>query len=143
MFIFLAAGGLGACASPPSLLPLLRVANRAIAQESQLLNADGDRAAAWLDDQRATLAAAFEADLREQANLDPQWVLTATQAYTAAREALARHEAALDRERSTRRDNLRAASEAIRRAIDLTELQDQLFADIPDLRRMSPVPGSK
>src|ERR1041385_1626110 len=72
---------LQACASPPSLLPLLRVADKAIAQESQLLDADAARSTAWLDEQRATLAAAFEADLREQTTLDPEWVLTATQAY--------------------------------------------------------------
>ena len=135
---------LQACASPPSLLPLLRIADKAIAQETTLLDTDAARATAWLNQQRDDLTDAYKADLAERNTLDPDWVLSATATYSAARESLLRHELSLDRQHEIRRDNLAAASQALQRAIHLTELQDNLFADIPDLRRwlLTPSPST-
>jgi hypothetical protein len=123
------------CASPPSVLPLIRIADRALAEESQNLDADGRRIAAWLDQQRQSLADALEADVRAQAGLDAEWVMTGTQAYAAAREALLRHELSLELQRQRRRQNLQAASAALQRAAGLIEQQDRLLEPIPDLRR--------
>jgi len=123
------------CASPPSVAPLLRAADQAVQQEHRLLADDHERRRLEFDRQRDDLAAAFEADLAAQAQLDPQWVAQGVRAYVAAREGLLDHQHTLDEQYATRRDNLATASQAIARAVSLLEQQDQLFKDIPDLRR--------
>lgn len=127
-----------ACASPPSVVPLLRVAERAIGDEQRLLGEDAIRGSHWFEQQRRVLDDAYAADLRgrpERAS-DPEWVLAGTEVYTAAREALLRHAWELERQSELRRDNLGTASQAIRRAAELIEKQDALFADVPDLRQI-------
>lgn len=123
------------CASPPSVSPLLRVADRALADESRLVADDAARQAAWVEQQRRSLGDAFALDLKGRETLDPRWVMTGAEAYVAAREALLRHEVGLQRQTQLRRDNLAAASRAITRAVELIEKQDALFEPIPDIRR--------
>jgi len=127
---------LSACASPPSVVPLLRVADGAIDDERRLIESDAARQVQWVEQQRRSLADAYAADLHQRRVIDAQWVLTGTEAYAAARETLLRHGWELERQAELRRENLQAASRAIRRAAELIEKQDQLFADVPDLRRI-------
>lgn len=123
------------CQSPPSVAPLLAAADGVIADEQRLLSDDTKRAAAWVDQQRDALRRGFATDLSEREAIDPAWVLDGVTAYVAAREALLRHEFSLREQSDTRRENLRLASESIRRALGLLQRQDALFADTPDLRR--------
>ena len=122
----------GGCASPPSVAPLLRVSQQAMLAEVEHLNVDATRDAEQMKQSRASLDAAFDADLqqREQAGgLDAQWVRDAMEVYVPTREALVRHEASLTAERRTRQDNLRTAAEAQQRALELLEQQDKLITD--------------
>jgi hypothetical protein len=118
---------LASCTSPPSVAPLLRSAEQALTQEARLLQDDAARDAQQLAQTQATLAEAFEADLRECPQLTAPWVLEATDVYVAAREELIRHDAMLTQQRQTRVDNLRLAAQAQQRAIELLERQDQLI----------------
>lgn len=131
LFLFVANG----CTSPPSVAPLLRVAERAMRDEAARLDDDdAKRDTAQMDQSRQALAAAFDADLGEQAaKLDAQWVRDAVAGYVAAREALLRHEAKLHDERASRSDNLRAAAEAQDKAIQLLENQDALITQTTGL----------
>ena len=133
-FILLLA--LSGCASPPSVVPLLRVAQSAMESEKSLLAADLARQRAWLDAQRASLDAAFDADLRQRQELDPAWVREGTRVYAAAREQLARHRFRLEQETHLRSDNLDDASLALDHAAGLIEQQDQLLDLVPELRRV-------
>lgn len=119
-----------ACSSP-SVLPLLRVTQQAITTEISLLDAEKSRDQSILAERQRSLAAAFDADLRQQQALDADWVREATTGYVAAREALLQHEAAVERERSQRAANLRAAADAQSRAIHLIELEDGLWRALP------------
>ena len=123
----------GGCTSPPSVTPLLRVAEKAMLDEASRIDEDAHRDAAQIDQTRQTLASAFDADLAQVKTLDAQWVKDAAEGYAVAREALARHEAALRSERSLRADNLRTAAQAQDRAIQLLERQDSLVTQITGL----------
>ena len=117
---------LAGCTSPPAVGPLLRSVGQVLAQEQKLLGDDAARDAEYLAQNQAALVEAFEADLREQQDPSPQWVLEATRVYVASREALLRHDAQLQRQREIRADNLRMATQAQQRALELIEKQDQL-----------------
>ncbi|MBI1373903.1 MAG: hypothetical protein GC159_14365 [Phycisphaera sp.] len=131
------AAGLGACASPPSIEPLLRSAENAMRDEQRLLDDDRVRHGQWFDQQRATLEAAYAADLaaRPATELDRAWVRDGTAVYVAAREAMLRHELELQRQNDVRRRNLQLADMAVQQAVALMQQQDQLFERVPDVRR--------
>ena len=127
--------GLTGCASPPSVSPLMQVVEQTLQQEQVMLQTDQQRATAWMDQQRATLAAAFDADMNEQQTLDKTWVHDQVAVYVAAREALLRHELELQRQHEQRRQNLADAMAAQQRAMQMIEQQDALLASVPDVRR--------
>lgn len=126
---------LSRCSSPPSVAPLVRVSVTAIEQERAQLAVDATRQTQWYDQQRQSLEAGFAADLGTRPTLDAEWVKQGVQAYVAAREMLVRHELSAARALETRQENLAHAADALRRAVALIEQQDQLFEDVPDLRR--------
>lgn len=127
------------CASPPSVAPLLGVAESAIAEERRHLTDDDARRAAWIGHQRSALAAAFTLDLAERGEaIDPAWVGEGVSAYVAAREALLRHEITLAQQSELRRENLDRAAAVLRRAAAILQQQDRLFDAMPDLRRSMP-----
>jgi hypothetical protein len=117
---------LSGCATP-SVLPLLRLSHEALEAEARHLADERQRDAALLLERQRALSAAFDADLRQRADLDAQWVRQAATGYVAAREALLLHDAAIARERAQRAANLQAAAEAQARAIALLELQEGLW----------------
>jgi len=123
------------CASPPSVVPLLTVVDKALAAEGNALETDAERREAWFEQSRRALADAFEADLAAQSELERQWVRDHAGVYAAAREALARREIVQQQALQTRRENLAVARDAQRRAIQLIQRQDRLFDDVPDVRR--------
>ena len=127
--------GLGGCASPPAVGPLMRVVQKALRQEQAMVQTDQQRTTAAMDQRRATLKAAFDADMNEQTALDKQWVDEQVSVYVAAREALVRHELDMQQQYQQRQQNLGDALAAQQRAIELIERQDALFASLPDARR--------
>jgi len=118
------------CGSPPSVVPLLEVSERAMRAEARHLAVDGEREAQWIEQTRQSLADAYEQDLAAQSELSAEWVRDATTAYVAAREELVRHQMRRDRQRARRRDNLRAASEALQRAVAMLQGQDALITRV-------------
>ena len=118
---------LAGCTSPPSAVPLLRFAERAMRAEAGRLRLDIDRDVEHLRQTRMALESAFEADLNDQDDLEANWVRDATRVYVAAREALVRHEQELEQERRLRAGNLLTAADAQQRAVSLLERQDQLI----------------
>lgn len=131
----LASAWVGGCASPPAVGPLLRVVERAIADESDRLDVDRQRGQAWVDQQREALTDGFEADLSAQASLSADWVRDHALVYALAREAMARHEIELRREYEQRQANLNDARRAQQAAVMLVEQQDGLLSVLPDPRR--------
>ena len=129
-FCALAATMTAGCGSPPSVLPLLEVSERAIRAEAKRLESDGQREAQWIEQTRASLKRAYERDMAAQSELTAEWVDEATRAYVAAREELVRHQMRRARQRATRRDNLRAASEAVDRARAMLQQQDELLTRV-------------
>jgi len=127
--------GFAGCASPPAVGPLLRVVDRALADSHDQLEGDRQRAAQWVDQQRATLTDAFDADLASRDELSVEWVRDHALVFAAAREAIARHEMTLAREYDQRQANLRDARRAHQTAIELIEQHDALFQAVPDARR--------
>ena len=127
--------GLGGCASPPSVGPLIRSAGAVLEQEQKLLEGDAVRVAEAARLQRAGLDAGFESDLRTRPQLDADWVLEGAKTYVAAREVLLEHELAGRESIQVRQENLRLAGAAMRRASEVIERQDELFAGVPDVRR--------
>jgi hypothetical protein len=123
----LAVLSLTACATPPSVAPLLRAGGAAAEEEARLLEADQARDREFLSQARAALTEGFEADLRAQPQLDAAWVMGSVEVYVAACETLVRHETGLLAERRQRADNLRAAAAAQQRALQVLEQQDQLL----------------
>ena len=115
------------CGSPPSVTPLLRMADRAMQDEVARMDDDLERDLYQLGQTRQALATAFDADLAQQEQLTAQWVREGMDVYVAAREALTRQEMQLRRQRQQRQDNLRAAAQAVRRASRLLEQQDKLI----------------
>jgi hypothetical protein len=120
---------LSGCTSPPAVIPLLEIVDRQLQAEAQLLGQDAERDAEAVRQMRLNLASGFEADLRQRESLSAEWVRSATDVYVAARDAVTRHELDLERQRRQRADNLRAASEAQRRAMLLLLQQDRLIVD--------------
>ncbi len=120
---------LSACASPPSVTPLLTVVNQALADEVAALVVDGQRDGARVNELRDNLADAFARDLQETPELSPRWVTEASEGYALAREALLRHELTLAEERQRRTENLRVARQAQDRALELLQQQDKLLTD--------------
>ncbi len=118
------------CATPPSVAPLLRVTERALAEESGRLARDVQRDRAYTRQVLGSLEDAYRRDLEQVDGLTPQWVLEATAVYITAREAAVRNEQALALERDNRADNLRAAAAATRRAILLIEQHDGLLRGV-------------
>jgi len=130
-----AAMALSGCASPPAVGPLLRVVDRALADTHERIDVDRRRVTGWIEQQRAAVTDAFEADLAEQQVLTADWVRDHARVYAAANEALARHEMTVAREYDQRQANLRDARRAQQAAIELIEQQDTLFEAVPDARR--------
>lgn len=118
------------CASPPSVMPLLAVTQAALEAEALRLEADALRDAQWATQTKQTLARAFEDDLAERDALTAEWVSDATDVYVAAREAVVRHELAVQAERAQRADNLRAAAQATQRAQAMLQQQDALVTGL-------------
>lgn len=117
---------LSACTTPPSVSPLLRLAQRAMHAEADRILADTERDAERFERVRASLSAAFDADLRQRGELDAAWVRDAAEVYAAARAALARQEAALAHARDQRARNLATAAAATGRALRILERRDAL-----------------
>lgn len=124
---------LTACA-PPSVQPLMLSVERALAEESTQVAADGERIEALYEMQRGALASGFDSDLSSRPELDAEWVRRAMTAYLAAREGLLRAELADADRLATRQRNLALAREAQRRARILLESHDQLYDRLPELR---------
>lgn len=124
MSMFVISGG---CATPPSVVPLLQLVDMELQAEALRLEEESDRDAAMIGQARERLSAGFEADLEQVEFPSVEWIRSASEAYAVAREALARHEMELQDARRRRADNLRAASEAQRRAILLLTQHDQLI----------------
>ena len=122
------------CASPPSVIPLLAVTEQALLSEAERIDQDSERDAMWLEQARQALERAYEADLAEQASIDAQWVRSATAGYVLAREALVRHELDLKQQRHDRSENLHAAAQAARRAIELLQQRDALVDQVAGQR---------
>ncbi len=123
------------CASPPSVVPLLQVVDQALVGEQDAIQTEVRRQAARSEQDRLSLDDAFEADLADQAELDHQWVADHARVYAVARESLLREQFAQQQTLATRQENLALAREAQARAVRLIQRQDQLFRDVPDLRR--------
>ncbi len=128
----------GGCTSPPSVVPLLRVTERALLDESARLTSDAERDNAFAQQSLLTLEDAFSQDLEQVQTLTPDWIREATSVYVTARETIVRHQRAVAQERLDRADNLRSAASATRRAIALIEQQDTLLHGVvnEDLRRL-------
>lgn len=122
--------GLGGCASPPSVVPLMAVAQKAIQQEAGQLAGDGQREQASIAQSQAALKAGYQADLKAQTKLTADWVQQETAGYVAAREALVKQAMTLDQQRRQRLDNLTAAAEAQQRAIAILEQRDALLTQM-------------
>jgi len=116
---------LGGCQTPPAVMPLLTVAQRAVADEMRQVESDAAREANHFDQTRAALKSAFEADLEAQEMLSPQWVNDATSVYVAAQEQLLAHEHQLAQQRRQRLRNLETAHDAHGRIRLLLMLQDR------------------
>lgn len=122
------AAGWAGCGSPPSVVPVLRVVERAMLDEAQRIETyDAQRDQLMLDDARLRLRDGYLADLNTTDTLDPSWVDSATEIYVAAREALVWQEIDLAQQRQTRQDNLRDAARAQARAIAILQQQDRLL----------------
>ncbi len=117
------------CGTPPAVTPLLRVAERAMADELAHVEADRRRDAARLEASRDALRRAFDADLETVEALTADWVRDAVGVYVIAREELAAHGAALRAERDRRAENLAVARGALDRAGALLERQDALLGE--------------
>ena len=130
--------GASGCTSPPSVTPLLQVAERAILEESQRVSLDVERDKAYTRQTLSSLEDAYNRDLSEAEALTPAWVREATHVYVVAREAVLEHETVLADERDARVENLRSAASATRRAITLLQRQDQLLRGVmgDDLGRL-------
>ena len=124
-----------ACASPPSVVPLLRVSASAVDAERARLATDLTRLAQSYDQRRQLLKSGFEADVNARPSMDAKWVTRGVTAYVAARELVLRDELAAAGNLQTRQANLGHVSEALRRAVVLIEQQDHLLMRVPDLRR--------
>ena len=122
------------CTSPPSVVPLLDVVEQALRHEATLVHEEADREAQTVSQTRTALDHAFDADLQAQSSLDEAWVRDAVRVYAAAREAVVRHELDLRNARNQRADNLLAAADAQRRAIELLQQQDELIKRSLDLK---------
>lgn len=118
------------CSSPPSVLPAMQLVQAALLEESRQVEADAALEAAHLDHVRDGLARAYEADLKDAASLTPDWVMEATTAYIAAREALLQQEQAWADRRATRLDNLRLAASTQRSAAALLAEQDRVVTQL-------------
>ncbi len=133
---------LAGCGSPPSVTPLLRVAQSTLLRESQQLEQDQRMLAGVERQTLAALEQAFEADVRQAPTLEARWVLEAARAYALARDAVVGQGAAERQARQRRIENLLLAAEAQRRALNLLERQDALLMGVLglDLWRLEPSP---
>jgi len=130
-FVMLACLGPG-CTSPPSVVPLLSVVDRVLAEELAGIEVDRRRDKASVASSLKAMRDAYSLDLSQaesQGRLSADWVLDANAGYVLAREELVRYEAALAAERDTRQENIEAALTAQRRAVWLLESQDQALVD--------------
>lgn len=123
------------CASPPGVEGLLRTAEQVLADERALVETDAERTRQATTQHRASLEAAWEADLEQRESLDVDWLKRGVRVYVDARETLVRHEAELAADYQARRRNLELAGEALERARLLLAQQDGLFERVPDVRR--------
>jgi len=123
------------CQTPPAATMLIHVAEQTIADEQSHLESDAGRQAQWYDQQRATLAAGFEADLQQRDVIDTQWVMQGVRVYTTAREAIVEQQMQDRQQLQTRRENLRLAGQALSRARALLQQRDQLLWSAPQLRQ--------
>ncbi len=121
------------CSNPDSVDSLLHVVDQVLADEQRLLNEDAERQTAWLDQQRQTLAAAFDADMRDR-DLTIDWVRRHTAAYVAARDALTEHSASLEQQRQVRLDNLAKAQQLQQRARKILQRHDEVLGVAGNLR---------
>lgn len=128
--VLLAVIWMAGCTSPPSVAPLLRVTERALAEESARLAEDAQRDRVYARQVLGSLEDAYRRDLEQVGELTPEWVLEATGVYVVARDAVVRNEQSLAQQRARRADNLRAAAAATRRAVLLIEQQDGLLRSV-------------
>lgn len=132
------------CGSPPSVVPVLEVVQRALLDEAQrVAEADAAHDRLYLQQARRQIWDGFRADLNTTDTLTPGWIEDATVGFVQAREALLRQEFDLARQREFRQDNLRDAAAAQARAIAILQQQDRLFHDAVGLgpRSSSPPPS--
>lgn len=125
--VLLAGMSIGGCASPPSVVLLLRSVERVLDEEQRLVREDAARQVQQIQQTLMALQQAFEQDLRAQSTLTPEWVLEATAVYVAACQELVRHQMELDRQYQQRQENLQLARQAQERAVSLLEKQDELI----------------
>jgi hypothetical protein len=129
------------CSAPPSAVPLMRVARKAMRQETKHLKQDEKRLGQRLNERQRALKVAFETDLQQRDELTLQWVLEGTAGYVAAREALLRQHFKVRAGRRQRLKNLQAAMRAQERAMAMLQRQDRLLTralggDVWDLREL-------
>lgn len=115
------------CTSPPSVAPLLQVAEQAILNESGRIDEDIAIEQTHADQTLTILEEAYRRDLEQVDTLTPEWVQEATAVYVAAREAVLQNQADQINVHRIRADNLRSAALATRRARRLIEQQDRLL----------------
>ncbi len=131
------------CASPPSVVPLMRVAQRAMQAEAELLAGDTQRIEQWHAQTRRALRDGFEADLDDQAAIDRQWLAEHLAVYLAADEAVLRQQMKSEQQLLIRIENLHHAAAAQARAVELLQRQDELLERIPDARRWLTLPTTE
>lgn len=119
------------CTSPPSVAPLLAIADRALEQEIALVQGDTQRQARAHQQTRQMLASAYAADLQtKSAELNATWVQEATDVYVAACEELARRQLLDEKAQENRLDNLHLARQVQQRALQVIQVQDQTITSI-------------
>lgn len=119
------------CTSPPSVSPLLAIADRALEQEIALVQTDTQRQAQAHQQNRQMLASAYSADLQiKAASLNIDWVQQATDVYVAACEELTRRQLLYEKAQADRLDNLRLARQVQQRAIQVIQAQDQTITSL-------------
>lgn len=77
--------------------------------------------------QRERLDEAFDADVRDRAELSADWVIEHRKAYSAAMDVLNRQRSASDQADAVTRRNLDAMNEAMKRLLDLQSIQLKLM----------------
>jgi len=114
------------CGTPPSVQPLLTLSQQVMLEEAGRVSLDRQRDEQRVQQSLETLEAAFAADLRLQGAIESGWVLSAVRGYTAAREAVVRHQLEMRSERERREASLRQAAALNGRAVRILQQRDAL-----------------